>query len=131
MSDCVVWRGGLLRLGYGGMHLGDGRRRLAHRVFYMLYNGPIPKGHEIHHTCGVRLCVNPRHLVALTGAEHTRLHQPRRPTQTHCRRGHAFTPENTYHQREEGRGCKTCRRLRDNARNARRRLPIEVEGEAA
>jgi hypothetical protein len=33
------------------------------RRFYLQYNGPIPEGFVIMHTCDVRNCVNPKHLV--------------------------------------------------------------------
>lgn len=35
---------------------------------------------------------------------------------THCKRGHEFTPENTYRNGPTGRGCKTC-----NAHHSRQR----------
>lgn len=40
---------------------------------------------------------------------------------THCPRGHAYTPDNTYHARQKGTGgpmrqCVRCRRARDRKR---------------
>jgi hypothetical protein len=34
---------------------------LAHRVSFMLFREPIPKGHILHNICGIRNCVNPNH----------------------------------------------------------------------
>lgn len=33
-------------------------------------------------------------------------------SRTHCRRGHEFTPENTYLDKRGSRNCLACRRLR-------------------
>jgi hypothetical protein len=38
----------------------------AHRFAYELMVGPIPEDLELDHLCGVRECVNPRHLEAVT-----------------------------------------------------------------
>lgn len=57
---------------------------VAHRFAYLTYVGPIPEGHEIHHLCGVRCCVNPEHLEALTRAEHLAKHF----AEARCRNGH-------------------------------------------
>jgi hypothetical protein len=39
-----------------------------HRLVYELVRGPIPAGQHIDHLCGVRRCVNPDHLEAVTQA---------------------------------------------------------------
>ena len=39
----------------------------AHKVAHLLWNGEVPEGLEIDHTCFDRLCVNPDHLEAVTG----------------------------------------------------------------
>jgi uncharacterized protein YjcR len=38
----------------------------------MYFNGEVPEGKEIHHTCSDKTCVNPIHLIAVTHAENTR-----------------------------------------------------------
>jgi hypothetical protein len=40
-----------------------------------------------------------------------------RACQTHCKRGHEFTPENTVIGSKGLRDCRACRRLRDKGRH--------------
>lgn len=46
-----------------------------HRVVWIAERGRVPAGHELHHQCRVRSCVNVDHLIAVTRAEHIRIHQ--------------------------------------------------------
>lgn len=46
----------------------------VHRVVWIAERGPVPAGHELHHDCGVRPCVNVRHIRALTRAQHEGVH---------------------------------------------------------
>ncbi len=55
---------------YGRVHLPGLGSTYAQRAAYELFTGPIPPGHEIHHTCGNSRCVEPAHLEALTPAMH-------------------------------------------------------------
>src|SRR6266511_811984 len=41
----------------------------THRLGWKLLRGPIPKGMELHHRCGVYACWNPDHLQVVTHAE--------------------------------------------------------------
>lgn len=45
-----------------------------HRVVYERYRGPAP-GLELHHSCRVKGCLHPWHMVALTRQEHEAVHK--------------------------------------------------------
>lgn len=48
---------------YGILRDETGTYRLAHRISYRLFKGPIPENSVVMHTCDNPLCVNPEHLV--------------------------------------------------------------------
>jgi hypothetical protein len=56
----------------------DGRRIRVHHHLFELIKGRLPKGMSVHHTCENKECLNVAHLEALTKAEHTRLHKPKK-----------------------------------------------------
>lgn len=64
---CWHWRAATVT-GYGKISI---RREthLAHRVAWMLRNGPVPDGLFILHSCDNRLCCNPAHLRPGTHAD--------------------------------------------------------------
>jgi len=114
---CWPWKGCLNRNGYATLKVG-GKTRAAYKISYVMAYGEIATGLELDHLCRVRSCVNPLHLEAVThevnslrgesfAATHAR--------QTHCVRGHEFTPANTYMSpargRRDARRCRECRRL--------------------
>lgn len=69
---CWIWQKARKSTGYG--HLWNGDRHVpAHRHYYELHVALIPEGMEVHHRCGVKLCVNPEHLEPLTRVDHMRL----------------------------------------------------------
>jgi hypothetical protein len=79
-DDCWLWTGATLR-GYGTFTKGRrvGLSGSAHRISWILHNGPIPDGMEIHHACGSRSCVNPAHLECVSPEEHRCRHERRSP----------------------------------------------------
>lgn len=60
-ATCWLWLRSKMRTGYGSV-VRNGQHMTAHRAAWISYNGPIPKGKLVLHTCDVRHCVNPAHL---------------------------------------------------------------------
>ena len=114
-DECWEWDGCLCPLGYGKVSL-DAKMWSAHRLFYTKFKGEIPKGMKILHSCDNRKCVNPAHLSI--GTQQDNLEDMRRKGRhwranaTTCRRGHEYTPENTFIRKSGARTCLTCSKLR-------------------
>ena len=93
-SGCWLWTASTSN-GYGIIKV-RGRFRGAHRVSYEIYRGAIPPGFVTDHLCRVPCCVNPDHLEVVTIGENVRRGDNHHRRKTACKRGHPFTPENTY-----------------------------------
>lgn len=63
-QDCWEWTAFRDRDGYGHFD-----KSAAHRLAWEFYNGPIPNGLLICHTCDNPPCCNPEHLVLGTNVE--------------------------------------------------------------
>lgn len=110
-DSCWLWTAWTDPDGYG--YFRDGPRKVgAHRWAYARWVEAIPAHLEIDHLCRVRNCVNPEHLEAVTRRENTLRSESFTAVnarKTHCPRGHAYTPENTYIYRRS-RHCRACNR---------------------
>jgi hypothetical protein len=116
VDDCWFWKGRLDRRGYA--RVGD--QIQVHRFVWIQLVGPIAEGLTLDHLCQVHHCVNPDHLQPVSrGVNALRGHGPAATNRrkTECSRGHRFTPESTYIEKQTGkRHCWTCMRLRRRGR---------------
>lgn len=109
-ESCWDWTGYLNVYGYGQLTI-LGKKKLAHRISYEIYRGPIPNGMVIDHTCQNKKCVNPDHLEVVTNAENIR----RRnhilwSSRNGCNKGHGI--QKIYVDSKDRRKCKECDSLR-------------------
>lgn len=123
---CWVWTGAKLK-GYGQVHW-NGATAYAHLVVYKLVIGEYDTNLEADHVvCQNPPCVNPFHLEFVTHAENVRRGNwskgaaKKRLAQTHCKRGHEYTTENTrINKTTKARSCKKCHALLEIDRRANR-----------
>lgn len=119
-DGCWIWTGAIHRSGYATFTDGSNstqRTKWVHRLAYELLVGEIPAGLVLDHLCRVPLCVNPEHLEPVTQRENMLRSAliGGKAAQTHCLRGHEFTPENTWRNKNNQRWCKTCQHDRQVA----------------
>lgn len=50
----------------------------------------------------------------------------KRLARTHCKRGHEYTQENTHIDKTGARQCRKCKAMRERARNAKKRVILEI-----
>jgi hypothetical protein len=127
-GDCHLWTASCFHNGHGQFQL-NGRPEMAHRVAWFLATGEWPK-QQVNHIrkCPNKNCVRFEHLYEGTQQQNiddaVALGHMNgsgwRSELTHCKRGHEFTPANTY-IRPNGRECRTCK-----AENAKK-FPKESE----
>lgn len=140
-ADGQVWgvrrkgsKGGILRLitskrcAYPHVSLwinGKPETRYVHHLVMEAFAGPRPPGMETRHLNGDPSDNRwPENLAYGTSSEnnydiirHGRNHNA---SKTHCKRGHEFTPENTFTS-DGGRHCRECHRIRCHERYLRRK----------
>lgn len=77
-EPCVIWQGARNADGYGVLR--DGERVVyAHRMAFEGHHGrPAAEGHDVHHVCRNRLCIEPAHLEEIRHGEHVAEHNRER-----------------------------------------------------
>jgi len=114
VNGCHLWQGALA-CGYGQVHINKKVYKI-HRLSYEHYKEKIPPRMYVLHTCDVRNCFNPDHLVLGTHQDNMDHKVQRRRHHaykiTHCPYGHEYTKENTYKYKGK-RLCRMCRKIRD------------------
>lgn len=113
-ETCWEWTGTTSR-GYGQM-ITNGRTLPTHRLSFCLDVGPIPKGLHVCHHCDNKRCIRPDHLFLGTPSDNMRDAVKKNIFTTrstiHCKKGHFFSPENTYRYKDasgkQHRSCRVC-----------------------
>lgn len=99
---------------YGMMWDAEKRRMVTvHSLIFRLYKRERNIKGVVHHVCENTLCVNPRHLKALTQRQNILLGtspSARCAKVTHCPKGHAYAGENLIERPSGRRGCRACQR---------------------
>lgn len=105
--------------------------RRVHQLVAAAFIGPCPPGLEVRHLDGDRSNNTPANLAYGTHADNIRDQVAHgttnngRAQKTHCLRGHAFTPENTYMHRTK-RNCRKCASLREKRSQWAKRAAANV-----
>ena len=110
-NSCWNWKAGCNSGGYA-QYSNNGKMIPTHRYLYEILEDHIPKGLTLDHLCRNRKCVNPSHLEAVTLKENLlrgNTIPAKNARKTHCKNGHLFNKENTYHHNGK-RECIPCRR---------------------
>ena len=107
-NNCWNWKGAMRVRNYGGIWV-EGKPKLAHHVSLAIVGTTIPNDKVVDHLCRNPRCVNPIHLEVVSQKQNVkRGNADWRKNQTHCKKGHKFTENNTYEYKGH-RGCKRCR----------------------
>lgn len=127
-NGCWIWQLSMRSDGYGQVSDTHGKPTAAHRQMWFALYGERPwsTGHYVCHACDVRPCINPAHLWKGTPADNNRDRDQKgrnpQKNMTHCKRGHAFSPENTISPRLGQRACRTCQNMHLRLLRERRRI---------
>lgn len=122
---CWLWIGSGTPDGYGKFADWNGVLQGSHRIAWRLRNlREIPADQVVRHTCDVRRCVNPKHLLLGTHSDNTQDALTRGRHRSghdgiHCRRGHVFT-DNAVRMAGGKRWCAVCAEVWRDKRNQTR-----------
>ena len=120
VADCKLYLGPTDANGYGYTTV-NGTREFVHRLVFAEFNGAIPRGKRVLHSCENRGCVEKSHLHLSVPKSYVSSPRKRgRKNKTHCNRGHALVDPNLYYTKV-GKRCRQCQLDYKNARNARQR----------
>lgn len=71
---CLLWNKAISVHGYGVLNIKETDSSHVHRTSYETFIGPIPRGRVVDHICGVRNCIEPSHLRAVTKTQNAQYH---------------------------------------------------------
>jgi len=117
-TGCWLW---IMRSELRGYPLAgfSGKTVRVSRLSYEAFIGEIPKGMTIDHKCGVKCCLNPAHLDAVSDEENRRragVPSYINSQKNECIHGHPLFGDNVTPRSDGKRRCVTCQSLRDRGR---------------
>jgi len=138
-DGCWMWGGVKTLKGYGIIRVGgrvDPKNLRAHRISWLLHNGPVPRGLMVCHHCDNPSCVRPDHLFVGTAVDnvHDSIKKGRFcrgwicKKQDFCQRGHRMVDPNIRYDRSRNgtmkRKCRACVNASYRRRYHLRRLQL-------
>lgn len=112
-ESCWLWKGRLNKQGRAKVRFHNKEMNAA-RVAYILFIGPIPENHLLHHICKNKQCVNVldiNHIIPQKIELHEDCIGTINRLKTHCPKGHEYSKENTrkyFNKNHWYRVCITC-----------------------
>jgi len=123
-TECIKFTGRRTNKGYGQIDV-KGEAYLTHRIMAVAGGKMLPDSLlEVDHLCSNKICINPKHLEAVTSSQNSQRAHDRgeqlpvtknhvNVRKTHCPKGHEYSEENTrIGKGRQGRKCITCDKFR-------------------
>lgn len=133
VDGCWDFVGARTTAGYGTIWNGE-KTIYTHRAMFEVMKGALKTGLVLDHLCRRPSCMNPHHLEQVTNRDNlirgnvgkNPLSWANRKRKTHCKKGHEYSPNNTYIRPENNsQGCIACRRANTKIQNDKRKYKVK------